>query len=107
MVLSIGVAAGAGLVGAVAASMWPEPVAHVDHRVEVYEREVIVGWAEMLEVETPIVDALVDWDKVDRETDCLWEFLQAQNVDITMRAVLAAGEWLEVNGGACVAVGRE
>jgi hypothetical protein len=63
----------------------------------VREVEVKQEW-----VDTPIADSLVDWNEVDRQTDCLWEFLQSHvGYDITLDAVLAAGYWTDILGGAC------
>jgi len=59
-------------------------------------------------VDTPILDSLVDWDEIDRQTDCLWEFLQAHvGYDITLDAVLAAGYWTDILGGACRVIGED
>jgi hypothetical protein len=44
----------------------------------------------------------VDWTDFEKETDCLWEFLQAHvGYNITLDAVLAAGYWTDILGGAC------
>jgi hypothetical protein len=59
------------------------------------------------DVPTPIADALVDWDEVDRQTDCLWEFLSQSGVEITLEVVLAAGTWTDALGGACLVIGDD
>jgi hypothetical protein len=78
---------------------------------EVVVRTVIVveesAWDRALAVETPLVDALVDWVEVERQTDCLWEFLQASGVEITLEIVLAAGTWTDALGGACLVIGED
>jgi hypothetical protein len=62
------------------------------------EREVTDdGW-----VDTPFADALVDWVQVDSETDCLWELLQREQVELTFENVWAAGVWSDALGGACL-----
>lgn len=57
-------------------------------------------------VGTPILDSFLtdeDWDRIDRESDCLFEFLQLHvGWDITLDAVLAAGYWTDILGGACL-----
>jgi hypothetical protein len=58
-------------------------------------------------VATPHADSLIDWDEQDRQNDCLWEFLQASGVDLTLQSVLAAGEWTDALGGACAAIGED
>jgi hypothetical protein len=66
------------------------------------------AWEQALAVETPLVDALVDWDEVDRQTDCLWVFLTDHfGNDLTMDRVLAAGAWTDALGGACQVIGED
>ena len=51
---------------------------------------------------TPYADSLVDFDALERETDCLWVILQEQfGWDITMERVTAAALWTHELGGAC------
>jgi hypothetical protein len=65
-------------------------------------------WERALEVETPLVDELVDWDEVDRQTECLWVFLTDHfGNDLTMDRVLAAGAWTDALGGACLVIGED
>ena len=65
-----------------------------------------VTWEEAQAWQTPISDSLVDWEQVERETDCLWEFLQDHfGRDITLDRVLAAGYWTGELGGACALTG--
>jgi hypothetical protein len=54
----------------------------------------------------PDVDLLIDWDEVDRQTECLWRFLQQAEVELTLQSVLAAGEWTDALGGACHVMGE-
>jgi hypothetical protein len=56
---------------------------------------------------TPVADALVDWDEVDRQTDCLWVLLQREQVEITLEVVIAAGVWTDALGGACRVIGED
>jgi hypothetical protein len=65
------------------------------------------AWEQALEVETPLLDSLVDWEEVERQTDCLWEFMQAAGVEITLEVVLAAGTWTDALGGACLVIGED
>jgi hypothetical protein len=64
-------------------------------------------WVEALEVPTPIADSLLDMDEVERQTDCLWEFMQAAGVEITLQTVMAAGTWTDALGGACLVIGED
>ena len=64
-------------------------------------------WEQALEVETPLTDSLVDWDEVERQTDCLWELLTLHEVEITLEVVMAAGTWTDALGGACLAIGED
>lgn len=80
----------------------------------VVEYEVIVmpagpsPWELAQQIETPIADSLVDWEEHDRQTDCLWLFLQEHfGYDLTLDRVLAAGYWTETLGGACLVIGED
>ena len=89
----------------------PMPAPQVDFQVVVRTvplptMRTAPTWAEALEWDTPVVDELVRWDEVERQTDCLWEFLKARDVEITLEAVLAASEWTDMLGGACEVMGR-
>ncbi len=103
MVLGIGAIGGAGLAGAVAVAVWPEPA--VVYQVEVVERTV-----EPEPVETPVIDALLtdeDWQRIEADSDCLFDWLQAEvGWDITLDRVMAAGYWLDSLGGPCEVMGR-
>jgi hypothetical protein len=59
------------------------------------------------DVETPYADSLVDWDELDRQTECLWTLLQDAGVDLTLEVVLAAGTWSDALGGACLMIGED
>jgi len=81
----------------------PDSTVVTHYETVVREVEIEREWAD-----TPILDSLVDWDEVDRQTDCLWEFLQAHvGYNITLDAVLAAGYWTDILGGACAVIGEE
>ena len=69
--------------------------------------EVESPWEKALQLETPIADSLVDWVEFERQTDCLWEFLQASGVEITLQTVTAAGTWTDALGGACLVIGED
>jgi hypothetical protein len=75
--------------------------------VETNTQLVVRQVAVQTEVETPYADSFIDWDEQDRQNDCLWEFLQASGVDLTLQSVLAAGEWTDALGGACAAIGED
>lgn len=72
------------------------------HETFVQEVEVVPERSE-----TPLLDSLVDWDEVDRQTDCLWVFLQESGVELTLESVWAAGEWTDALGGACAVIGED
>jgi hypothetical protein len=57
--------------------------------------------------ETPFADSLVDWPEIDRQTECLWEFLLQAGVELTLQTVLAAGDWTDALGGACLVIGED
>ena len=57
---------------------------------------------ERIPSDTPYADSLVDFDEVERDTDCLWVILREQfGWDITMERVTAAALWTYELGGAC------
>jgi hypothetical protein len=56
---------------------------------------------------TPYADSLVDWVEHERQTDCLWVFLEAHGVELTLAVVLAAGDWTDALGGACLVIGED
>ena len=58
-------------------------------------------------VATPHADALVNWDKMDRDNDCLWELLQREQVELTFKNVWAAGVWADALGGPCLMIGED
>ena len=86
--------------GVGAAMLTLHPVAEPVTDVWVVEVDAPFVWEP-----TPIADSLVDWVEVDRQEECLWTFLQASGLEVTGRNVLAAGEWADVNGGACRLIG--
>lgn len=57
---------------------------------------------------TPYADSLVDFDALERETDCLWVILQDTfGHEITMERVTAAAMWTHELGGACAVIGDD
>lgn len=58
-------------------------------------------------VETPIADARVNWTKVARDDECLWQLLQRHQVEITFEIVWAAGVWADALGGPCMMIGED
>jgi hypothetical protein len=73
--------------------------------VVVLERVEVAVVAEV--VETPFADSLVDWVEVDRQTDCLWTFLQEHEIELTLANVITAGDWTDMHGGACAMIGED
>lgn len=80
-----------------------EPATVVETRHEVVVREV----ERVRTVETPYADSLLDFEEIDRQNGCLWEFLQAHETELTLEAVIAAGDWTDANGGACAMIGED
>jgi len=84
----------------------PTPVIVTHYKTVVREVEVRPERAD-----TPILDSLLtdeDWERIDRESDCLFLFLQHHvGYDITLDAVLAAGYWTDILGGACKVIGED
>lgn len=74
---------------------------------EVIVHRVEVDPVDEPDVETPYADSLVDWDELERQTDCLWSMLQESGVDLTLEVVLAAGTWSDALGGACLMIGED
>jgi ABC-type phosphate/phosphonate transport system substrate-binding protein len=60
---------------------------------------------------TPLIDSLIsdeEWDEIERQSDCLFEFLKAEvGHEITLERVLAAGYWTDALGGACLVIGED
>ena len=79
----------------------------VQYETIVIETTESSQWEDALAVETPIADALVDFDEVQRQTDCLWDFMQDAGVEITLEIVMAAGVWTDALGGACLVIGED
>ena len=82
----------------------PIPMVVTEYETIVREMEYVQEW-----VDTPILDSLVqDWDEVERQSDCLFVFLQQQvGWEITLERVLAAAEWTDSLGGACLVIGED
>jgi hypothetical protein len=56
---------------------------------------------------TPILNSMVDWEEQERQEECLWVMIQELGLDVTGRNVFAAGEWADINGGACLLIGED
>jgi len=97
--LSAGVAVGLA-VGWLAA---PGPALLTDYQIVTRTETVEI----VPEQETPFADGLVDWERVETETDCLWEFLQAHGIELTLSNIVTAGDWTDMHGGACAVMERE
>lgn len=63
--------------------------------------------AEVEDVPTPVLDSFVDWDQVEADNVCLWELLQAADVELSVEVVFAFGDWADVQGGPCAVLERE
>lgn len=93
-------------IGVFAGLLVMEPTTGVVTHYETFVHEVErkFEWAE-----TPILDSFIDdWDEIDRQSDCLFEYLQAHvGWEITLERVLAAGLWTDSLGGACLVIGAD
>ena len=72
-----------------------------EYETFVYQTEVNPG-----SVSTPIADSLIDWKAFDVENDCLWSFLQLNNIELTLHNIVTTGDWADMNGGACALLGE-
>ena len=59
------------------------------------------------ETVTPFADSLIDWDEHERQSDCLWTFMQDFELELTLEMVWAAGEVADAFGGACYLIGED
>jgi len=76
----------------------PGPATITEHVIVSKTETVLV---EPEPVPTPFADSLVDWDRLEAETDCLWDFLQENGIPLTLSNVLTSGDWVDMHGGAC------
>jgi len=84
--------------------MQDEPVAQTDHQVIVRTVEVEVE----VEVEPePAAEVSLSADEYERETECLWEFMQKHDLEMSPGMVLAATESTRMFGGACYLMGDD
>ena len=76
--------------------------------VIVSQPDVIIRTVEVTpETVTPFADSLIDWDEQDRQSDCLWTFMQDSELELTLEMVWAAGEVADALGGACYLIGED
>jgi hypothetical protein len=59
------------------------------------------------ETVTPFADSLIDWDEQERQSDCLWTFMQDSELELSLEMVWAAGEVADALGGACYLIGED
>ena len=53
------------------------------------------------------VDAQLDLDELDRQGYCLWEFMRAEGIEVTLENVFVVGDYTDVRGGACRLIGED
>lgn len=80
-----------------------QPVPQTAHQVIVRTVHVEVE----PEPEPAAVEAPMDVDAYERETECLWEFIQKHELDMDVGMVWAATEATRQFGGACYLMGDE
>jgi len=82
-------------------------VAAADARHELSGPQVVSEtFVQVVEVErewvTPFADSLVDWAEVDRQSDCLYDWLLSEvGYGMSLEQVWAGGYWTDALGGAC------
>ena len=84
-------------------------LASAESRLEpmtVPQPEVIIRTVEVV-TETPFADGLIDWDEQERQSDCLWTFMQEAELELTFEMVWSAGEVADALGGACYLIGED
>ena len=84
------------------------PTSTIVTEYETFVREVEV---QLERVDTPAatsrVDSKIDWDEVERQSDCLWKFIQQNDIEITLENVLTLGDYSDMMGGACLLIGED
>ena len=74
----------------------------------VSQPDVIIRTVEVEpETVTPFADSLIDWDEQERQSDCLWTFMQESELELSFEMVWAAGEVADALGGACYLIGED
>lgn len=77
----------------------PQPKTTIEYQVVIREP------AKQEPADTPVIDSLMtdeDWARIERESDCLFDYLQMHfGWDITLDRVMAGGYWTDELGGAC------
>ena len=59
------------------------------------------------ETVTPFADSLIDWDEQDRQSDCLWTFMQDSELELTLEMECSSAEVADALGGACYLIGED
>ena len=100
--------AAAGLVAgwALATVTQEEPAAQTAHQVIVRTVEVEVEREPEPEPE-PLAEVGMSVEEYERETECLWEFMQKHDLEMSPGMVLAATESTRMFGGACYLMGDD
>ncbi|HEY7821266.1 MAG TPA: hypothetical protein VIG24_00435, partial [Acidimicrobiia bacterium] len=81
-----------------------QPTAEVEVRHQTVVREVE---AVQERVGTPVLDSFTDVEEAERQGLCLWQWMKAEGLEMTLKSVLVAGEWTDLNGGACLLIGED
>lgn len=53
------------------------------------------------------VDARLDLDELDRQAECMWLFMRAEGIEITLENVFVVGDYTDIRGGACLLIGED
>jgi len=95
------------LLGVVVGLVLLTPLGSVHSETVTIVEQVEMTWEEWRRVETPLSDSLVDWDEVDRQSVCLFEFLMREGIELTVGNIVLAGDWTDMMGGACHLIGED
>jgi len=57
--------------------------------------------------DTPVADSLVDWDEFEKQNECLWVFIQDNDIEITLHNIMTVGNYSDIMGGACYLMGED
>jgi len=90
--------------GVLTAFLVISPIPETDIQYEVFVERIATVEEP---VSTPVIDSFVDLHEFERQSDCLWTFLQKNEIEITLDNVITAGYWTDMHGGACSMIGED
>lgn len=51
--------------------------------------------------DTPVLDSLIDVEERERQSLCLWDYMNDNGIEITLENVFVSGYYADMMGGAC------